>query len=90
MLGRIPPQITDPDRQAIPHPNNTQLTDGILVEELFDEVFDVAEGEEVSSGAEVFFEGGGGEVDEEDEVADDAALEGGGVFEESGWETKGG
>lgn len=43
----------------------------------------MAEGEEVPCWAEVFFGHGEGEVEDEEDVADDASLEGGGVAEES-------
>lgn len=75
--------VADADGEAVAHTDDAELRDGVLLEELGDEFLGVAKGEQVAGGQEVFLQHGGGEVDDEDQVADDASLEGCGVFQQS-------
>lgn len=75
--------VADADGEAVAHADDAELGDGVLLEELGDEFLGVAKGEQVAGGQEVFLQHGGGEVDDEDEVADDASLEWCGVFQQS-------
>lgn len=81
MLARVPTHITNAHRKAIPHPNDAQLRNGVLLEELRHEFGSIPDREQIPIGAQVFLGHGGGEVDDEDEMPDDAPLEGGGVFQ---------
>lgn len=81
MLARITAHITDAHRQAIPHPNDAKLRDGVLLEELRYELRGIPDCEQISIGPQVFLGHGRGEVDDEDEMPDDAPLEGCGVFQ---------
>ena len=83
VVGGVAAHVCDADGETVAHADDAELGDGVLFEELGDEILGVAEGEQVAGGEEVFLGHGGGEVDDEDEVADDASLEGGGVFEQS-------
>jgi len=81
MLARVPTHITNAHRKAIPHANDSQLRDRVLLEELRYKFGGIPDREQISIGAQVFLGHRGGEVDDEDEMPDDAPLEGGGVFQ---------
>ena len=81
VVRRVARQVAEADGQAVAHAEHAELRDGVLLEEFGDKVLSVAEGEKVAAGAHVLFGHGGAEVDDEDDVPDDAALERGGVFE---------
>ena len=76
--------ITNSDGETITHADDTELGDGILLEKLGDKFLAEAQSKEVACWAEIFFRHGGGEVDDEDQMANNASLEGSGIFEESG------
>lgn len=72
--------VADANGEAVAHADDAELGDGVLLEELGDEFLGVAEGQQVAGWEEIFLGHGGGEVDDEDEVAYNASLEGCGVF----------
>ena len=84
MLGRVAADVGDALRQAVTHADYAELGDGVLLEEFAHEGCGVTEGEEVAGRTHVGFIHRDRAVNDEDEVADYAALEGGGVFEFSG------
>jgi len=84
MLARVPTHITNAHRKAIPHANDCQLRDRVLLEELRYKFGGIPDREQISIGAQVLLCHCGGEVDDEDEMPDDAPLEGGGVFQRPG------
>lgn len=80
---RVAGDVGDAFGEAVVHGEDAELGDGVLLEVFTDEVDGVTEGEDEAGGAEVFLCHRGREVEDEDEIPDDAALEGGFVFEES-------
>lgn len=81
VLVRVAGHGGDAHGEPIAHADDAELGDGVLLEEFRDEVAGVAEREEVAARSEVFFQHRDGEVEDEDDVADDSSLEGGGVFQ---------
>ncbi|KFY29185.1 hypothetical protein V493_02501 [Pseudogymnoascus sp. VKM F-4281 (FW-2241)] len=61
---RRPREGGDGHGEPVAHAQDAELGDGVLLEEFGDEGGGVAEGEEVACWAEVFFEHGGGEVED--------------------------
>lgn len=76
VIVRVPTHVADPDGEAVSHADDSELGDRVLLEELGDKLLGVAEGEEVARRAEVLLRHGGGEVEHQDQVADDASLQG--------------
>jgi len=81
MLARVPAHITNAHRKPIPHANDPQLRDGVLLEELRYKLRCIPDRKQIPIGAQVFLGHRGGEVDDEDEMPDDASLKGGRVFQ---------
>ena len=79
--GGVAGHVANADGDAVVHAYDAELGDGVLLEELVDEGSGVDEGEEEASWSEVLFIHGLGHVQDEDEVTDDASLQGGGVFQ---------
>ena len=75
--------VAHTDGETIAHADDAELGDGVLFEELGDKLLTVAEGEEIACRTEVFLGHGGGEVNNQDEMANYTSLERSGIFEES-------
>lgn len=54
MVIGIPAHIADPNGQTVAHADNSQLGDGILLEEFGDKLGGVSQGQEISRRTEVF------------------------------------
>lgn len=74
MVTRIAADVADAECEAVAHAEHAELRDGVLLEEFRYEFLGVADREEIAARAHVFFGHCGAEVDDEDDVADDAAL----------------
>ena len=83
VVGWVAGHVAHADSETIPHADDAELGDGVLLEELGDEFLAVAEGEEITGGTEVLFSHGGRKVDDEDQMADDPSLGRSGILEAS-------
>ena len=83
MVVGVSGHVTDAHRNAITHAYYAELGYRVLFEVLVNECRGVNEGQEVSSRPEIFLIHGKGDIEDEDEMADDASLEGCGVLEKS-------
>lgn len=81
MVIRIPAHVADPNGQTITHAYDSQLGDGILLKEFGDKLGAVSQGEKISCRTEIFLGHCYGEIDDKNQMANDAPLEGGGVLE---------
>ena len=66
VVGRVAGHVADAEGDAVAHADDAELGDRVLLEELVDECGGVDEGEEITSGSEIFFVHGEGHVDDED------------------------
>jgi len=76
VLAGVPADVADAHRDAVAHADDAQLRDGVLLKVLGDEFRGVAEREEVARGTEVLLRHGEGEVEDQDQMPDDASLQG--------------
>lgn len=74
VFGGVTGEGGDWEGDAIAHANEGELGDRVLLEEGGDEGGDVADCQEVSGWSEVLFCHGGGEIDDDGYVPDDASL----------------
>ncbi len=81
MGGGIARHVTDSGCDTIAHAYYSQLRYRVLLEELPNKGFGIRKRQEVPGGTKVFLDHGNGHVEDEDEVADDASLEGCSVLE---------
>ena len=82
MIARIATHVADSHRDPVAHADDAELGDGVLFEKLRDKLPHISESERVAGGPKIFLRHGGREVDDEDQMANDASLKRGGVLEE--------
>ena len=79
VLARIAAQVRHADADAVVHGENAELADGVLLEELAHVLLRVADRDQVPARPHVLVEHGLAQVEHQQHVSDDAALERGGV-----------
>ncbi len=81
MVARIPTHVAHTHSNSVAHAYDAELGDRVLLEKLRDELPHIAQSESVPCGPKVFLRHGRRQVNDEDQMADNASLDGGGVFE---------
>ena len=80
--GWVAGHVADGNGDAVVHAYDAELGDGILLEELVDELGDVLKGNNEAVWAHVLFSHGNRHVENDDQVSDDASLERCSVFDQ--------
>lgn len=70
--------------EAIMHDHDSELTDGVLLEEFSDIGGGVFQSDNVAGGSHVLFAHGFADIENEDNMSDDSSLKGLGILSKSG------
>ena len=83
MLGWVAGEGRDVNADTVMHTHDTELGDGVLLEEFGYELLQICEHEHVTAWTEVFLVHRHRYIEDEDEMADDASLERCGILQKS-------